>query len=393
MNVLLKCRMLVFLVPFLCFSFACKKKTSVTPPLPTLRHMTLSPGDTLGENLQEVDISPLARNEIITHLATVFNPRRCRTDDYYEITTATPPREWTDFKYYPPGIDFYALKKSTDGIVTAEKKTRAARKTISMVRGDIHTSLWESMRTKGIDPELIVGFADVFAWQIDFLTEPRVGDTFKIIWEQFTTDDGHVLNRQILSAQYIASGEDYTAFLFDRGNGQKDYYSPDGKALRSAFLKAPLQFRRISSFFSLHRFHPVLKIFRPHLGIDYAAPTGTPVSAIGEGMVAFAGRKGGFGNFIQVRHPNGYLTCYGHLSRYGKGIRSGVHVRQGQVIGYVGMTGLASGPHLDFRIAKDGQFLNFLKLKSPAAASIEAKNRQQFEELKKSYFARLSEIH
>jgi murein DD-endopeptidase MepM/ murein hydrolase activator NlpD len=384
-------RKLFILIPLLFALGACQKKYPPAPLIPPHK-VTLSPGDTLGESLREIDLTPAARNEIIGGLARVFNPRRCRVGDYYEVLLDSAPRQWSTFRYYPPGIDYYLVTKSTDSSVTSKKCSRAATKVTAAVTGSIHTSLWESLRAKKIEPEIILNFADVFAWQIDFLTEPRKNDTYKIIWEQYVSDDGFVISRQILAAQYLASGENYTALLFTNANGQSDYYSPDGKALRSAFLRAPLQFRRISSYFTLRRFHPILKYFRPHLGIDYAAPTGTPVSSIGEGSVIFAGPRGGFGNFIEVRHPNGYHSYYGHLSRYGKGVRSGARIRQGQLIGYVGMTGLASGPHLDFRISREGQFLNFLKLKFPSAGSIGVNDKERFKEVKKYFFTRIAAI-
>jgi len=384
-------RKLFILIPLLFALGACQKKSPPAPLTPPHK-VTLSPGDTLGESLREIDLTAAARNEIIEGLGRVFNPRRCRVGDHYEVLLDSSPRQWSTFRYYPPGLDYYLVTKSTDSSVAAKKCSRTAAKVTAAVTGSIHTSLWESLRAKKIEPELILNFADVFAWQIDFLTEPRKNDTYKIIWEQYVSDDGFVINRQILAAQYLASGENYTALLFTNASGQNDYYSPDGKALRSAFLRAPLQFRRISSYFTLRRFHPILKYFRPHLGIDYAAPTGTPVSSIGEGSVVFAGIKGGFGNFIEVRHPNGYHSYYGHLSRYGKGVRPGARIRQGQLIGYVGMTGLASGPHLDFRISRDGRFVNFLKLKFPSAGSIGINDKERFKKVKKSFFTRLAAI-
>jgi murein DD-endopeptidase MepM/ murein hydrolase activator NlpD len=391
MNVFRSCRTLAVLIPLLVIGAACRKPAA-EPAQNLLQKATLAPGSTLGESLQDTGLSPAARGEVIQGLGRVFNPRYCRPGDRYEVLLDSSPRQWVSFRYYPTGRDYYEVAKTTDGTVSAEKRSREARKSVSSVSGVITTSLWESLRAKGVEPELILDFADIFAWQIDFLTEPRKGDTYKIIWEQYVTDDGTVLGREILSAQYLASGQNYTALLFTGADGRSDYYSPDGKALRSAFLKAPLQFRRISSYFSRRRFHPILKYFRPHLGIDYAAPSGTPVSSIGDGTVVFARRKGGFGNFIEVRHPNGYHSYYGHLARYAKGIRTGTRVRQGQVIGYVGMTGLASGPHLDFRISQGGRFLNFLKLRMPAAAAVTAADMTRFRELKKSLFIQLADI-
>lgn len=351
---------------------------------------TMNQGDTLGESLQETGLDNISREQIITNLARVMPMNKCKPGDKYEIEFSSQAG-YTSFKYYSSGLDFYTVER-TSLTVTALKRTKIAKKIVTEAKGTIKTSLWESMSSQGINPELIVNFADIFAWQIDFLTEPRVGDTYRLIYEKYVTDDGLTKYGDILAAQYDASGQVYTALLYTDTAGHKDYYAPDGKSLESAFLRAPLQFRRISSYFTLRRYHPILKVFRPHLGIDYAAPSGTPVSAIGEGTVTFAGVKGGFGNFISLRHSNGYASYYGHLLRFAKNLRSGLHVRQGQVIGYVGASGLATGPHLDFRITRDNVFINFLKLKFPSATRISDKDREAFTAFKKELFTRLSQI-
>lgn len=370
---------------------SCKKENTVSTPVYPVKTVTLNSGDTLGESLKDADLPPQARNEIIGGLSKVFSPRRCQSGDRYEVIFDS--NQWTGFNYYSPGLEYYSVERSTTGAVSARKLSRAAKKTIAAAQGAIRTSLWDAMSAQKLTPELIVSFADIFAWQIDFLTETRVGDSFKLIREKYVTADGIEIEGKILGAQYTASGTTYTALLYTNAKGQSDYYSPDGRSLRSAFLKAPLQYRRISSFFTKRRFHPILKYFRPHLGIDYAAPKGTPVSAIGEGTVTYAGWKGGNGKFITIRHANGYASYYGHLSRIGKGIRPGVRVHQGQVIGNVGSTGLSSGPHLDFRVSKDGRFLNFLTLRFPSAGTIGPDDANAFNEAKQAVFTDLAQIH
>jgi len=232
--------------------------------------------------------------------------------------------------------------------------------------GQIKSSLWDSMIARGLPPALVLEFADVFAWNIDFLTETRDGDRFSVLWENVRNASGRLVSSRIVAAFYEGEETGRKSAIYHNGA----YYTEKGEAMQRMFLRAPLAYRRISSYFSKRRFHPVLRIFRPHLGIDYAAPTGTPVSAIADGRVVFAGRKGGYGNFVEIRHNSGYSSYYGHLSRFARGIRAGVHVRQGALIAYVGATGLASGPHLDFRLLHNGKFENFLRIKNVAASGL-----------------------
>lgn len=240
--------------------------------------------------------------------------------------------------------------------------------------GQIKSSLWDSMIARGLPPSLVLEFADIFAWNIDFLTETRDGDRFSVLWENVRNASGRLVSSRIVAAFYEGEETGRKSAIYHNGN----YYTEKGEAMQRMFLRAPLAYRRISSYFSKRRFHPVLRIFRPHLGIDYAAPTGTPVSAIADGRVVFAGRKGGYGNFVEIRHSSGYSSYYGHLSRFAKGIRSGVHVRQGALIAYVGATGLASGPHLDFRLLHNGKFENFLRIKNISASGLSGARLAEF---------------
>jgi murein DD-endopeptidase MepM/ murein hydrolase activator NlpD len=219
----------------------------------------------------------------------------------------------------------------------------------------------------GERPELALRLADIFAWDIDFNTDTRPDDTFRLVLEKKEYQDGSPFSYgRILAAEYDNDGQPYKAVLFHDSQGKPGYYSADGKSLQKAFLRSPLKFAaRISSHFSLHRLHPILKIRRPHLGTDYAAPTGTPVQSIASGRVLASGRKGGNGIYVRILHTNGYETYYMHLSR--ALVHTGQHVNQGQRIGLVGMTGLATGPHLDFRLRKNGRFVDFERLKLPPA--------------------------
>ncbi|HYL46868.1 MAG TPA: M23 family metallopeptidase [Candidatus Limnocylindrales bacterium] len=246
------------------------------------------------------------------------------------------------------------------------------------VSGEIHGSLFEGIVDAGEKPELAMRLAEIFGYDLDFYTDPRPGDTFRVVVEKKKLADGSTAAYgRILAAEYNNQGRAYRAVLFHDPSGHPAYYTPEGKSMKKAFLHSPLKFAApISSHYSTHRFHPILKEYRPHLGIDYAAPTGTPVQTIGDGRVIFAGAKRGAGNMIEVQHTNGYTTYYMHLSRIL--VRGGQRVEQGQRIGLVGMTGLATGPHLDFRIERRGQFLNFERLPLPPSDPVTKREWAEF---------------
>lgn len=236
-----------------------------------------------------------------------------------------------------------------------EKKTETTAKLATI---KIESSLWESAINAGFDPVLVDRLADIFAWDIDFNVELRTGDEFSMIYEVTSLQDGEVVNYgRILAAYGNVNGKQRWAIWYKCGENE-GYYDLEGKSLKKAFLRSPLRFTRISSRFTHNRYHPILRIVRPHLGVDYAAPQGTPIWAVADGTVVFAGWKGGYGKFIEIRHASGYSTTYGHLSGFAKGIKVGARVKQKQIIGYVGSTGLATGPHLDFRMKKNGKFVN-----------------------------------
>jgi murein DD-endopeptidase MepM/ murein hydrolase activator NlpD len=220
------------------------------------------------------------------------------------------------------------------------------------------------------NPELILKFAEVFEWEIDFLTEPQRGDSFRLIFEEYDLNGNFVKYGDILAAEYRSGRHVNQAVIYQIPNGRKDWFDPSGKTVRKAFLKSPLNYRRISSRFSYSRFHPILKKYRPHLGVDYAAPAGTPIVSSADGVVISAGWKGGLGKAVEIRHANGFVTSYGHLSAIARGIRSGARVNQKDLIGYVGSTGNSTGPHLDYRVQVNGRFVNPLKMIAPPVEPI-----------------------
>ncbi|MCL2799696.1 MAG: peptidoglycan DD-metalloendopeptidase family protein [Endomicrobia bacterium] len=353
-----------------------------------IEKVVISQGDIFALTLEKTRLSKENAAEITKELKNSINLGKLIPGDFYEIVYS-PSGEWTHFWYYPQGngADFYSLKKSEDGSIISAKKTLSSSVEIVKASGTIESSLWNAMSAEKIPDNVIMDFADIFAWQMDFLTDTRKGDTFKVVYESgiITKKNTKLKSErpQILAAEYKTSSKTYNAFYFKTKNGERGYFDNDGKSVKSAFLKAPLQFRRISSHFTTGRFHPILKYVRAHLGIDYAAPAGTPVSSIGDGTVTKAQRNGDYGNYVEIKHSNGYVSSYGHLSKYGRGIKRGVRVNQGQIIGYVGSTGLSTGPHLDFRIKKDGKFFNYLKMKQPPVTTISGEDKKEFEKFVK----------
>lgn len=237
----------------------------------------------------------------------------------------------------------------------------------------IASSLWNDMQKAGASPQVICELSDIYAWTVDFFgIQP--GDRFRVLYDERVCEDEVVGLGRVYYAEYIHGETVQPAIYFDQRDTGNVYWNDRGESLRRAFLKAPLEFKRISSGFSYHRKHPVHGDVRPHTGVDYAAPTGTPVVSVGDGTVLSAGWGGGGGNTIKIRHNSVYTTAYLHLSKFASGIKAGARVRQGQVIGYVGATGTATGPHLDYRVWKNGTPINPLTMEAPPAVPIRSEN-------------------
>jgi murein DD-endopeptidase MepM/ murein hydrolase activator NlpD len=273
----------------------------------------------------------------------------------------------------------------------AEKKSVEYEKKILQIAGKIKGNLISSIGEGRENLMLAFQLSDILAWDIDFTTDLRDEDVFKIVVEGLFLDGKFKKYGNILSAEFINNGEIYRAYRFGR-DGEANYYDAEGKSLRKSFLKAPLNFRRISSTFSERRLHPILKIRRPHHGLDYAAPVGTPVSAVGDGTILFAGYRGQYGNLVVIRHKKNWKTYYGHLSKIGRDIRRGKKVQQGQVVGYVGSTGLATGPHLHYELRVHNRPVNPLKVKIPRGRSVSGTALAQFTNFKDEMDNRLAAI-
>jgi murein DD-endopeptidase MepM/ murein hydrolase activator NlpD len=274
---------------------------------------------------------------------------------------------------------------------SAEVKEIPTRTEIAVVTGKMEDSLFNAVEDAGESPEVALRMAQIFGYDLDFYTDPRRGDTFRIVLEKKKYERGEMAGYgRIVAAEYVNGAKKYQALLFHDPEGHAAYYTADGKSLQKAFLRSPLKFGApVTSHFSKARFHPILKTYRPHLGTDYGAPIGTPVQTIGSGRVVFAGHKGGDGNMVHISHSNGYETFYLHLSRIF--VRVGERVEIGKTIGLVGMTGLATGPHLDFRISQKGQFKNFEALGLPPSDPVSKKNWGEFAAVRKQWLATLEQ--
>jgi murein DD-endopeptidase MepM/ murein hydrolase activator NlpD len=260
---------------------------------------------------------------------------------------------------------------------------------VSLAHGVIASSLFESANNAGLSDPLVLKLAKVFASDIDFVLGLRAGDQFTVEYERISQNGHYVKDGEILAARFINQGHEYLAVRYVSPAGVAGYFSPDGHSMQKAFLRAPLEFKRISSGFSTARLHPILNTIRAHQGTDYAAPEGTPVYAAGSGRVVFRGVRGGYGNAIEIDHGGGIQTVYGHLSRFAPP-RLGEHVQQGETIGYVGMTGLATGPHLHFEFHMDGRFVDPQRVKLPDATPIDPQLRADFERVTAPLLAALN---
>lgn len=346
---------------------------SESPGLAVVTKGKLRSGQPLGAALRAQGVEAGVVHVIDRQMRPVFDFRHSRPGDQYRLTQR-PNGEILSFSYSTSPEEVHRMEREADGFrVWSEQRelhTRQAR-----IAGVIETSLYESIRNLGERAQLARDFADLFAWDVDFSRGVQPGDDFQVLYERLyrIDEDGvedYVRPGRILAARYRNDAGLHTAYWFEDQEGGGRYYRADGTSLERAFLAAPLQYSRISSRFTSARHHPILKITRPHYGIDYAAPEGTPIWAVAEGTVIYRGWGGSFGNLIKIRHRNGYVSYYSHLSGFEKGLRVGQRVEQKQVIGRVGHTGLATGPHVCFRVAKDGRYVDPMSIRSPAGKSV-----------------------
>jgi murein DD-endopeptidase MepM/ murein hydrolase activator NlpD len=356
-------------------------------PAPRVQSIDLRRGDTLVRALQREGIPAKVGHDIASALADEgVNLRKLRPRHglAVEWTLDGQPRK---LRYEPSPWLGYAVLSTEDGWKVERAETRPDVR-VEAVQGEVQTSLFEAVEKTGESAQLVLDLADIFSSDFDFTADTRTGDRFRLLVEKRYAADTFVDYGRILVAQYHSDGRVLTGVGVET-RGRYTYYDAAGLSLRKSFLKSPLPFSRITSGFTYARPHPILGGTRPHLAIDYGAPVGTPVWAVADGVVTRAGWYGGNGISVTLRHRSGYSTMYNHLSRLGKGVRRGARVTQKQVIGHVGSTGLSTGPHLDYRIAKNGRFVNPLSEKFIPGDPIPAAQRAAFKERARELVGRL----
>ena len=319
----------------------------------------------------------------------VFDPRKIHTGSGYSVFLRKDSAGTPDYFVYDHDDRVSYLFALHDSL-KIKKIDAEVKQVLKFSSGTITTSLWDAAKEKNLNLNLAAELSEIYAWTIDFFGLQK-GDRFKVVYEEEYIGEKSVGISRIHAAVFEHAGSEIYAIPFIQDSTQS-YFDTTGASLRKAFLKAPLRFSRISSHFSSARMHPILKIVRPHYGVDYAAPIGTPVHSIGDGRVTYAGTENGSGRIVKITHNSVYSTTYMHLSAFGPGIRSGVYVKQGDVIGFVGSSGLSTGPHLDFRFYKNGSPVNPLTVESPPVNPVDSSSMPKFARIERGYIKLLNTI-
>ena len=355
-----------------------------------VRYDTLSPRQTLAELLYNFGFTAQQVHSLTQCPDSVFDVRRLRPGQACALLCEKDSVATPRYLVYEENLKSYVLFDIADNY-RAERRVNPSAWHDCEVAGVVNSSLWVAMQESGASPQLAVMLSHIFGWSIDFFGIQK-GDEFRLLYSREFVGDTPLNNYRIRAASFRASDSTIYAVPFVQ-EGEELYYNIDGNSLEGAFLKAPLDFYRISSHFSNSRFHPVLKRYRSHHGVDYAAPKGTPVYAVGSGkVIAKAYQAGGGGNYVKIKHNGTYVTTYMHLSRFAKGLKVGDMVKQKQVIGYVGSTGISTGPHLDFRVHENGKPINPLTIKSQPKKPVSEANKPAFKVLCDSLVHRLKNI-
>jgi murein DD-endopeptidase MepM/ murein hydrolase activator NlpD len=357
----------------------------------SLNHFSLAVkrNETLSDILEPYHLLNANVSEIAKQSKSMFDVRKIRAGKKYHLYTNDDSLNTIKYLVYEKDkINFivYDLCDSIN-IYNGEKEVKIIKETKTAI---IKSSLYDALLENDASIELAIELSKIFAWQIDFYHLQK-GDNFKVIYEEEFVDSQMVGIGKVLGAYFNNYGKEYFAIPFVQDSVYQ-YFDEDGNSLRKEFLKSPMEFARISSRYSSRRLHPILKVYRPHTGVDYAAPTGTPIRTVGDGKVIAAAYTSSNGNYIKIKHNSVYTTAYLHMSRFGKGIKKGTTVKQGQVIGYVGRTGLATGPHLHFMFYMNGSYVNPLKIEIPPSHPIKEELRNNFEQQRKMAIDELQKI-
>ncbi|MFO7761759.1 MAG: peptidoglycan DD-metalloendopeptidase family protein [Thermodesulfobacteriota bacterium] len=340
----------------------------------------LRPGDTLSDSLsRHSEIPSRVKWQIIDKLSSCLDLRHLKPVDCYTVFL-DEDNQLLGCEYKAGPLESYSIIEK-DGELTAKQDPVSLEVKTQYINGKIKTSLFKAFSRLGERPSLVYTFADIFASKIDFNREPRPGDRFEALCEKYYKNSEFIGYGNILYVSYIPEkGKSYRGFFYHSRDKSGAYYDQDGKELGTFFLKSPLPVFRLTSEFSWKRKHPILKVVRPHLGVDLAAPIGTPVRAVADGKVTFKGKNGGYGNQVILSHKNNYKTYYGHLSRFSRNLSTGERVKQKQIIGYVGSTGLSTGPHLDYRLKKADRFLDPFATKFKPRSILKSSELARFKE-------------
>lgn len=361
--------------------------TTGTQQAGTWREHTIQAGDTLAKIFAQFDISAQILHRVVRsgkdakRLARIVPGQRLRLRVHsdgglqelcHEIDALTELR----------------VTRTPDGFASTLVEHEVERR-VAHASTTINASLFLAAQRAGLPDNVTMELAEIFGWDIDFALSIRTGDQFTVLYEELYLDGDLIGNGDILAAEFVNQGKSYRAVRFELPEDRVEYYTAEGNSMRKSFLRTPVKFSRISSRFNLQRKHPVLNRIRAHRGVDYAAASGTPVRATGDGRISFRGRKGGYGRTVMISHANGYSTLYAHMSRYAKGASKGRQVRQGDIIGYVGKSGLATGPHLHYEFRVRGKHRDPLKVKLPNSTPLPARHHEQFETQAQPLLAKL----
>ena len=364
----------------------------VAPPAGSIatfwRNERVQRGDTVVELLRRLNVEDAAANEYLRGSQAAEPFRKLAVGKTVQAETGADGNLLA-LRYLSSNGNQVVIEKKTDGFKTSVLPPQSEQR-VFMRTGEIKNTLFAATDEADLPEPVANQLAQIFGGDIDFHRDLRKGDKFTVVYEMTYSNGEPVRSGRIQTAEFINRGKAFRVVYFQNDSGQGDYYTPDGKSARKAFLRSPLEFSRVSSGFSLSRLHPVLGKWRAHKGVDYAAPVGAKVKATADGTVTFVGKQGGYGNVVMVDHQGRYTTVYGHMSRFTSGLRRGQHVGQGDIIGYVGMTGLVSGPHLHYEFKINGQQRDPLRVALPDATPISEQQKTSFQEATRSLTERLA---
>lgn len=354
-----------------------------------VKEYRIHPGDNPSSIFAGLGYTALQADSITRASISVLDPTKLRAGMYYYTFCRQDTTREIRYIAFAKSLTDFAIIDFTKDSLTAYEYYKPITLKRKYVAGTLHSSLWNEIKASGADPLLAIKISDVYAWQIDFF-DVKEGDSFQVFYNEAFIDDTTALYiASIEGAVFTHQGKEYAAIPFTQ-DSVSEYFDQEGNSLKKAFLKAPLDFFRITSRFTNARFHPILKRYRAHHGVDYAAPAGTPVRSIGDGTVIAKGYQAGGGNFLKIQHNSVYTTTYMHLSKFAKGIAAGSRVKQGEIVAYVGSTGLSTGPHLDFRVYKNGKPVNPLQIDAPPSLPVKPELRDSFEIVKQTILNELA---